>query len=428
MHLVIFALLPLILVTNCEETSVYPEYTEETSTESGLLSMDSVNPDSYLNPGQIIRRYGYTSESHVIETEDGYLLTVHRIPKSKNGTVGKQPVLLQHGLLATSTCFLDEGNKSLAFILSDLGYDVWLGNARGNEYSRAHVNLLPEDTKFWNFSWHEMAIFDIPAVVTYISDTTNSPGDILYVGHSMGTTMFFAFASLKPQIAAKVKAMVALAPVAFMTHLTSPIKYLAPWVNDIDFIAKHLGINEFLPSSKVMKLMAFDCLSKFTRKICENLLFLIAGFNKDQVDEKTLEVVLAHMPSGTSTKTVLHYLQEISSKGDFRQYDYGTDGNMIQYGQPTPPEYNLQDIQVPVYLMYADSDMLANPLDVKRLYTRLTQRIGIYEVPLPSFNHVDFLFAKDVVKLVYNNLTATLKQYAVNSSSGQGFFRDLPNN
>ena len=40
----------------------------------------------------------------------------------------------------------------LAFILADLGYDVWLGNTRGNIYSRAHVKYdSSRDKAYWKF-------------------------------------------------------------------------------------------------------------------------------------------------------------------------------------------------------------------------------------------------------------------------------------
>lgn len=82
-------------------------------------------------------------------------------------------------------------------------------------------------------SWHEMGIYDLPAALYHVSNVTQRSGDIIYIGHSMGTTMFFILSSMRPQIAKNVKVMVALAPVAYMTHVRSPIRYLTPFVYDI---------------------------------------------------------------------------------------------------------------------------------------------------------------------------------------------------
>lgn len=47
----------------------------------------------------MIMKEGYPAESHFIQTEDGYLLTVHRIPsRSPNATA----VFLQHGAFSSS--------------------------------------------------------------------------------------------------------------------------------------------------------------------------------------------------------------------------------------------------------------------------------------------------------------------------------------
>lgn len=62
----------------------------------------------------MIRQAGYPAEAHVIETKDGYLLTLHRIPGDK----GQRPVLLQHGLLCSSADWVIPGkDKGLGITL-----------------------------------------------------------------------------------------------------------------------------------------------------------------------------------------------------------------------------------------------------------------------------------------------------------------------
>lgn len=97
---------------------------------------------------QLLDKYGYGFESHSVQTEDGYILGVHRIPNPD-----KPAVLLVHGLLSSSTDYVNGGpNMSLAMQLADEGYDVWLGNCRGNTHSRNHISLDPNtNSSFWKF-------------------------------------------------------------------------------------------------------------------------------------------------------------------------------------------------------------------------------------------------------------------------------------
>lgn len=76
-------------------------------------------------------------------------------------------VLLQHGILDSSDTWVNNSpDKAPAFILADAGYDIWLSNSRGNYYSRHHKIYDPDkDREFWDFSYTEMGMYDLPVVI-----------------------------------------------------------------------------------------------------------------------------------------------------------------------------------------------------------------------------------------------------------------------
>ncbi|XP_012285753.1 lipase 3 isoform X2 [Orussus abietinus] len=367
------------------------------------------DPDVYLQTLELIRKNGYPAEAHVVETEDGYLLTVHRIPQDNAPTV-----LLQHGLLGSSADWVFSGKeKALAYILSDAGYDVWLGNVRGNTYSRSHVNLTISDPQYWNFSWHEMGVYDLPAVIRYIAERKKD-NKLFYIGHSMGTTMFYVMASERPEITKGIQVMLSLAPVAFMTHVRSPIRLIAPFAKDIEIVTELLGANEFLPQNTFLRVLAKYVCDKvnWEKELCANIFFIFSGFDQAEFNDTLIPVILGHSPAGTSTRTVVHYAQEIQS-GEFRQFDYGSSTNKRVYNNTTPPSYDLTKINVPVAIYYADNDWLASVNDVLRFYTKLPIKAGKYRVPYPKFSHLDFLWAIDAPSMIYTRVLSMLQQYKI---------------
>jgi len=369
----------------------------------------------------MIAREGYPAETHIVTTEDCYILEMHRIPHGKNdaSTNNTRPVVyLQHGLLCSSADWvMGSSDNSLGFLLADAGYDVWLGNYRGNTYSRGHCNLDPDDKQFWRFSWDEHGKYDIPAMIDHIIATTEQE-KIFYIGHSMGTTGFMVMANERPEYQDKVYLANFLAPVAFVDHMQSPIRYLAPFIDSLQWIFDYLGGGEFLPSNFIIDWLADTvCENGYSELACESILFLLCGFDQAQLNETMLETITHHTPAGTSTSTVVHYVQEIKSK-KFAHYDFGKKGNNEAYGQDHPPEFSIEAVKIPVASYWSQNDWLAEPQDVLRYLTRLPNKYATYEVPFELWNHLDYLWGIDAKTILYPEIIKNMDTF-INSPKSE---------
>lgn len=101
--------------------------------------------DFFLSGEEIIRRYGFNVAPLHVQTEDGYINHMYRLnkfsPAALASNTPKPAVLLVHGHLDSSDTWVVNGNRSIAFVLAEAGYDVYLANTRGNRYSMGHVRL-----------------------------------------------------------------------------------------------------------------------------------------------------------------------------------------------------------------------------------------------------------------------------------------------
>ncbi len=78
---------------------------------------------------------------------------------------------------------MNNPTEGLPFILADAGYDVWLGNNRGNGYSMSNKYYNQNDDEFWDFSWDDMALYDLPSQIGYVLKLTGR-SQLSYIGHS----------------------------------------------------------------------------------------------------------------------------------------------------------------------------------------------------------------------------------------------------
>ena len=119
-------------------------------------------------------------QPHEVTTKDMYKLNLFRLTADESGNTlssTKGPILLQHGLGQSGLAWFVERTdpKISAFplLLARAGYDVWIGNTRGSLNSREHVLVDDKDPWYWDFSFSEIGMYDLPAMVDYIYEANN---------------------------------------------------------------------------------------------------------------------------------------------------------------------------------------------------------------------------------------------------------------
>jgi len=360
---------------------------------------------------ELVRYWGYPVEEHWVTTEDGYILGLHRIPHGRQGNnnIGPRPVAwLQHCLTCSSAIWtFGPPAKSLGLLLADAGYDVWMGNSRGNTYSRNHTSLEPcsgeRCADFWQFGWDEGGLYDVTAGIDFALQQTGET-QVTYVGHSMGCTQYLVMLSARPEYNAKVRLGVLLAPPAFMSHAPSLIFQLAKWAGDIQVLYHLFGFAEFLPHYDFITWLGHLVCSDdhpLLQTVCMNIGFSILGFNPDQLNGTMIPTYLDHIPEGTSTRPFVHYAQ-LYMNGKFESYDYGESGNEEHYGQPGPVQYQLDRVTAPTAIFKSDADDLADLVDIDLLVNQLPNVVMDHMVERDGWTHTDYIVAMDADRLVYD--------------------------
>uniref|UniRef100_T1JN45 Lipase n=1 Tax=Strigamia maritima TaxID=126957 RepID=T1JN45_STRMM len=352
---------------------------------SELNDADIIN-EAKMDTMEFITQQGYPAEKHIINTDDGYKLILHRIPGRKTvglSTSNQIPVLMMHGIFQNSNSWVDNLRDSLGFVLANEHYDVWLGNIRANEGSQ-HLIYKRDEAEFWDYTWDEVAKYDVTAIIEYIRKVTNRK-KILYIGYSLGSLLGFALFSSKPEFNNKVAGFVALAPpmsiryrtdFLFTAIINTAVKLKVPLLNLLHF---------FRCNPKSFKVL-ISAICTYPR-IVHFVFAISAGYGAypHSYNTSRLPLYLHHITESTSLKSLLH-LQ-----------------------QTTPPEYNLSKIDIPVALFSAANDALISPLDVAHTKRNLKTVIVDEIIPQAMFTHLNFIWSESTHFTLYDKVKTTLR-------------------
>lgn len=360
---------------------------------------------------QLITPSGYPCSEFSVETKDGYILALQRVssPTTERYRPRGPPVLLQHGLFMAGDCwFLNPNNESLGFILADRGFDVWVGNVRGTRWSHGHASLSEKSKAYWDWSWQELALYDLAAMIQFIYQQAGSK--IFLVGHSQGTIMSLA-ALTQPDIVKMVEAAALLCPISYLEHINAP--FVLRMVNmHLDNMILAMGFHQLNFHSDVgIQLLDYVCDGHLD---CNDLLASITGknsyFNTSRVD-----YYLEYEPHPSSTKNLNHLFQMIR-QGTFAKYDYGMLKNLRLYGSLKPPVFDLSLVpeSLPLWLAYGGNDALADMTDVQRTIKELPCKKEV--LYLDDYGHVDFLLSVNAKDDVYESMIKFFSSWGRSSS------------
>ncbi|XP_026322794.1 lipase 3-like [Hyposmocoma kahamanoa] len=353
--------------------------------------------DTYTPTDLLIREHGKRCTTHTLLTKDGYELTLHRLINPIGLRGMKQTILMHHGLLGSSADWILLGpEKSLPYYLSTLGYDVWFANARGNRYSQRHQNTMLNSTKYYDFSWQEIGLYDLPAIIDYVRRQTNEP--LNFIGHSMGATALLVLLSSVPKYNDFLRMAILLGPLVYMKNIKGPLRIISLMTEPpLEDFFKILGNGAFVPSRKLPdNLLKRFCLNEVL--LCGNPLFFMSGVprNHTQWSEYFTKLLFQHIPAGGSTKTFLHYAQLVKS-GKFHKF-----GEVDQ-------EFPLKEVTTPVALISSSDDWLASIPDLVRLYINIFNPIEHYIIRDRNISHTDFVWGPNANKLVFPKVIELLQ-------------------
>lgn len=209
------------------DTNTIKEMTQEKKNyieDNILMGEININDSKNISISKQNKKKSQNKMSIIEKKNDNKRILFKKLNKSNNS---KKAILIQHGVSDSSDGFLcNSEDRCLPLVLAKMGYDVWLGNCRGNYYSEEHLYLDKEkdSTLYYDFSFDEMGRFDIPAVIQKLQSIRKNNNKISCIAHSQGgATLLAGMAFNNEFYSSKLDLFVGLSPVSTLVSLNSNI-------------------------------------------------------------------------------------------------------------------------------------------------------------------------------------------------------------
>lgn len=249
----------------------------------------------------------------------------------------------------------------------------------------------------------EFAFHDIPDSINYILGNTSAPS-LSYIGFSQGTAQAFASLAVHPKLNDQVNVFIALAPAMSPAGLSNGI---------VDALVKAspqvlyllFGRRSILSSATMWQSILYPPI--FVRLVDMGLQFLF-GWAAQNMSQSQKLAAYPHLYSFTSTKSVVHWFQIIRTKS-FQMYDDDVQpvlslGSVSKYTKVA--RFPTRNIKTPIVLVYGGSDSL---VDINVMMKELPSHTVATEIP--HFEHLDFLWAREVDTLVFPHVFDALESF-----------------
>lgn len=313
---------------------------------------------------------------------------------------------------------IKSSNRSLAFMLANHGFDVFLCETRGaNDLNERHVKSRAiksslrgrSDNKnrtdaeiadeafrqwnFWGFTQDDIIAHELKSHMDTVMKVTGAKKVSVFT-FSMSTPTSFAFFSIRPDYAEKVHAFVSMAPIVSgqgtSGFISLAMERVCPLIPDGPGT---IVFTDFIFSQPMRDLSLLFFKHKWMRyvlfKMVENLTMGASAQYRTNLELN----LIGHLLRRLSFKTAKQLCQQMAANR-LQKYDYGPLKNKKLYGTEEPPVYDISNLKIKDWLLVsAWNDALSTPAAVEHLL-KIVNPKPIAHVVAP-YNHVDLIAAFD---------------------------------